>query len=159
MSARLCLAALLGLAPALSGCSRKAEDRAAAKAAAAQEPAAVARKPAPLFYYDLGPAAVNVSAYPEKQRKNYKLFLSVCGTCHTTARPLNAPYIDADTWRRYVRRMHVKMENRAILLSQEDHERILEFLIYDSKVRKISRSGEFQTTQEKLKKLFEQEPP
>lgn len=151
MTSRLWLTALLGLTTVISGCSRKTENHAPAKPAAA--------KPSPLFYYDLGPATVDVSAYPEAQRANYKLFLSVCGTCHTTARPLNTPYIGEGTWRRYEHRMHVEMENRAILLSKKDHERIIEFLIYDSKVRKISRGAEFRSEQEKLKELFEQTQP
>lgn len=150
MSKRLWLAALLGLTPVISGCSREGEEHAPA------EPAAAATKQTLRFYYDLGPATVDVSAYPEAQRANYKLFLSVCGTCHSTARPLNAPYVSAEDWRRYENRMHVKMENQAILLSEENHERIIEFLIYDSKVRKVSRGAEFQAGQEKLKKLFEQ---
>lgn len=108
------------------------------------------------FYYDLGPAAVDVSAYPSSYQQGYKLFSAVCATCHSTARALNAPYAEADTWKRYVRRMHVKMESRSALPAPQEEALILEFLIYDSKVRKLDKSEEFQAQQEKLKTRFEE---
>ena len=61
------------------------------------------------------------------------------------------------TWKRYVHRMHVKMESRSVLPSPDDENRILDFLVYDSKVRKADKSEEFQAQQEKLKKLFEKQ--
>ncbi|OGS04699.1 MAG: hypothetical protein A3G41_00380 [Elusimicrobia bacterium RIFCSPLOWO2_12_FULL_59_9] len=118
-----------------------------------KNPAASA-KAVPPFYYDLGSPTVDVSGYPENQKANYRFFLGVCGSCHTTARPLNSPYMEADVWKRYVRRMHLKMKGRGIELSKADEERIMDFLTYDSKVRKILKQGEFQAQQEKLKDLF-----
>lgn len=150
---RLALAAFLGLAPLFLACSKKSAQPAPVKPAASAP-----REPSARFYYDLGPATVDVSGYPEKQRGNYKDFLSLCGTCHSAARPLNSPYVGLDTWKHYVRRMHVKMENRAILPSKDEEERILEFLVYDSQARKVDKSAEFSTQQEKLKKLFEGTP-
>ncbi|MBI4056669.1 MAG: hypothetical protein HY399_03880 [Elusimicrobia bacterium] len=110
----------------------------------------------PPFYYDLGSTTVDVSGYPEKQRENYRVFMAVCGTCHTAARPLNAPYIDRDVWKRYVHKMHLKMKGHGIELDPGDEEKIEDFLAYDSQVRKIVKKEEFQTHQEKLKKLFEE---
>lgn len=138
------LAALLCLLPLSWACSTKETE------APAPAPAA----PAARFYSDLGPAAVDVSGYPRKQQESYKLFLAVCGACHGTARPLNSPYVGADSWKRFVRRMHVKMESRAILPSAEDERRILDFLVYDSQVRKLDKGVEFQAQQEKLRKRF-----
>lgn len=109
----------------------------------------------PPFYYDLGPATVEVSGYPARQQENYRVFLAVCGACHTAARPLNAPYAEADVWKRYVHRMHVKMNGRGIELAGQDEERIVEFLGYDSKLRKADKRQEFEAQQKALKDLFD----
>lgn len=106
------------------------------------------------FPYDLGSAKVDVSRYPPKIQEGYKDFLSVCSSCHTTARPLNAPYRTAYDWGRYVHRMRVKIENRCAILDDALGKQIVDFLVYDSKVRKIGRKNEFQTEQEKLKNLY-----
>lgn len=143
-------AALIALGLLSAGCpAKKAETAVEAKPAEAA---------APRFYGDLGPATVDVSAYPETQRQNYKVFVSVCGTCHSTARPLNSPYKGRDTWQRYARRMHSKMESRSLLPSRQDEERILDFLVFDSEARKTAKSAEFAAQQEDLKKRFEALP-
>ena len=108
------------------------------------------------FPYDLGPATVEISNYPKKVQEKYKLFLAVCGSCHTTARPLNALYIKAEDWKRFVRRMHIKMQDRGFTLNSDQEKQIVEFLVYDSKVRKMDKKIEFQSQQEQLKKLFEE---
>ena len=110
----------------------------------------------PPYYYDLGSPTVDVSGYPERHRENYRFFLSVCGSCHTTARPLNAPYADGDAWKRYVHKMHLKMKGRGIDLDRTSEERIVDFLAYDSKVRKVNKHEEFESQQNELKKLFEE---
>ena len=147
------LAVLLGLAAVSCACSAKTEATPEGSSSFA-----VRRKAAARFYYDLGPATVDVSGYPPVERENYKIFLSVCGTCHSAARPLNAPYAGADIWKGFVRRMHTKMESQAVLPSPKEEARILEFLVYDSGIRKIARSSSFQAQQEELKKLFEKAP-
>lgn len=106
------------------------------------------------FPYDLGPAKADVSGYPQKIQEGYKDFLSVCGSCHTTARPLNSPYKTAYDWGRYVHRMHIKINNKGAILDDELAKQIVDFLVYDSKVRKIVRAKEFQAEQEKLKALY-----
>src|SRR5208282_2996823 len=60
------------------------------------------------FYYDLGPAEVDVSSYPKKQQENYRVFAETCFQCHTLARPINSPIVERKDWRRYVQRMHGK---------------------------------------------------
>lgn len=134
----------------LSACA-KAE----APPAPAESGGADPRRVQALFYYDLGPATVDVSAYPREQQENYRLFLNVCGACHSAARPLNAPYDEAAVWKRFVNRMHVKMESQGISLVQGAEGRILEFLIYDSKARKIEKKEVFQSQQQELKTLFQ----
>jgi hypothetical protein len=137
------LSAVLAMLAALAaGCSNKPAPPAVAEASAR-----------PPFYYDLGATSIDVSAYPPDQRGNYKLFVSACATCHTPARPINAPIIGEEAWTQYVRRMHVKMVNNGIALSQTDEGRILSFLTYDSKARKTSET--FKTEQERLKAAFE----
>ncbi len=106
------------------------------------------------FPYDLGPATVEISAYPENIQQSYKLFLAACSICHTSARPLNAPYIKAADWKRFVHRMHLKMDQREISLDKETEKKIIEFLVYDSKVRKMDKKQEFDQNQEKLNLLF-----
>lgn len=146
---RVRLAALLLSLAALAGaCSKKGEP-------APHEGGAEGKEP-PRFYYDLGPATVDVSRYPPKEQEGYKLFLAVCGTCHSTARALNAPYSGADAWKRYLRRMHVKMASRSVLPSPRDQERILDFLVYDSKVRKLDAPDEFKAGQDALRTRFEE---
>lgn len=108
------------------------------------------------FPYDLGPATVDVSNYPKEIQQDYKLFLAVCGSCHTSARPLNAPYIKALDWKRYVHRMHIKMQGRGISLDHGMEKKIIEFLVYDSKVRKVDGKKQFQAKQKELAKLFEE---
>lgn len=147
MRKRRLAVALLCLAALAAGCSKSGSE---------PPPAKAAERPAPRFYYDLGPETVDVSRYPRRQQENYKLFLSVCGTCHGTARPLNSPYTGADTWKRFVSRMHRKMEARAVLPSSEDEERILDFLVYDSKLRKLDRREQFQAQQGRIKALFDE---
>ena len=147
-------AVLLALFAAFAySCSKKPAPSAPVPAAAVPASEAAAPAARPPFYYDLGSASIDVSRYPEDQRGNYKLFISVCSTCHTTARPVNAPFIGEETWTQYVKRMHVKMEHNGIALSQADEDRILSFLAYDSLARKTGEA--FKAEQERLKAEFE----
>ena len=50
----------------------------------------------------------------------------------------------------------MKMESREIPLEEKDAKQIIEFLVYDSKVRKIDGKKQFESQQESLKKLFEE---
>ena len=143
--------AVMGMTLFCSACSKREEP---SKPVKIESPAP--EKPLTQFYYDLGPPTVDVSAYPEKQKENYRIFLAVCGACHTTARPLNSPHAKPGEWKRFVDRMHNKMESRGIPLGKDDADRIVEFLVFDSKIRKTDRGESFQSQQEKLKALFEE---
>ncbi|MBI4386560.1 MAG: cytochrome c [Elusimicrobia bacterium] len=125
------------------------------KESSSPEKPAASVKTVPPYYYDLGSSTVDVSGYPERQKENYRFFLAVCGSCHTTARPLNAPYADRDDWRRYVRRMHFKMKGRGIQLDKADEDRLVDFLSYDSRARKMDKREAFEEQQKSLKELFE----
>ena len=102
---------------------------------------------APGFYSDLGPASVDVSTYPKEQQENYKVFLTICSACHGAARPLNSPYTEEAVWKRYLGRMRVKMDSLGIALSDGDEERVLSFLAYDSKRRKVEGKTDFEAGQ------------
>lgn len=138
------------LALGLSACSEPAPPKPEEKAG----PAA----PKPLFYYDLGSAELDVSGYPERQKEGYRLFLAACGACHSTARAVNAPFVDEATWRRFVRVMHHRMAARGIRVDPSQEARILEFLLFDSKVRRVDGKEAFQAEQSRLKGLFEAAP-
>ncbi|MBI4051355.1 MAG: hypothetical protein HY400_02500 [Elusimicrobia bacterium] len=107
------------------------------------------------FYYDLGPDSVDVSSYPKEQQANYAVFAKTCAQCHTLARPIHAPIIERKDWKRYVDRMHVKATIKSdVKMTKADSKAVLEFLAYDSKVRKMDRRAEFEFKTNELKALF-----
>lgn len=110
-----------------------------------------------LFPADMGPDTIDVTAYPAPQQENYRLFVEKCSLCHTLARPINSPLVDASTWGRYVRRMHGKNQVRhgGLLLSGEEAKRVIAFLAFDSRERKIKRAEEFQSLQADLLMRFD----
>jgi hypothetical protein len=109
-------------------------------AAATREPARAqgsgAREVAPadtfrVFEADLGPAWIDVNAYPPEQQQAYALFAQKCSKCHTLARPVNSS-MRGDEWTAYVGRMSRKAGSG---ISPKDGEGILRFLIFDSQRR------------------------
>lgn len=145
------LALVLLASAVLAGCSRQSSQETGSTSQGMTWTELAARFPG-----DLGPGTVDVSGYPQGIQENYKFFLAVCSSCHGAARPLNAPISNASDWKRYVHRMHVKLENRGFLLSKEDEKRILKFLVHDSKARKIDRKQEFDAQQEALRTVYRQ---
>lgn len=112
----------------------------------------------PVFPADLGPDTIDVTAYPVSQQENYALFVKKCSLCHTLARPINSPLVDASTWTRFVKRMHGKNQARSNggpLLSGDEAKRVISFLTFDSRERKIKRADEFQAQQSDLRARFE----
>ena len=107
------------------------------------------------FPFDLGADSVDVSGYPKIQQKNYAAFVSVCSRCHTLARPINSPLAARADWRRYVKRMHVRSKIETDkTFDKEQAKSIIDFLVYDSDVRKIARKAAFDAEAQRLKKLF-----
>jgi len=106
------------------------------------------------YYFDLGPAQIDVSGYPEIQQKNYALFAQTCSQCHTLARPINAPIVTEKGWRRYLRRMHVYSRNSPVKLTQSEINSILSFLVYDAKIRKVKDRRQFLAQSATLKVKF-----
>ena len=108
------------------------------------------------FYYDLGPAEVDVSAYPQKQQENYRLFAKTCSQCHTLARPINSPYVVRKTWKRYVERMHIRTKSvSSATIREEDEDAIVDFLSYDAQIRKVKNKTAWETKRSELRDLYE----
>ncbi len=107
------------------------------------------------FPSDLGADTVDVSGYPKTQQENYKAFASVCSRCHTLARPINSPMTERADWRRYVKRMHVRSKIQSDkTFDKEQAKNIIEFLAYDSRVRKVEQKAAFDAETARLRKLF-----
>ena len=107
-------------------------------------------------YEDLGQAQVSLKGYPSDMQTKYAVFTRVCSQCHTLARPLNAPLVKRRDWDRYVRRMHLHTRVEPLTeITAGEAKDILDFLVYDSKVRKVQHKKDFDAETERLKKLFE----
>jgi hypothetical protein len=105
--------------------------------------------------FDLGADSVDVSGYPKAQQDNYAVFASVCSRCHTLARPINSPLVSRVDWRRFIQRMHVRSKIQTdMTFTKEQAKSIVEFLVYDSNIRKIARKTEFEAETRRLKTLF-----
>jgi hypothetical protein len=77
---------------------------------------------------DGGAGKVDVSAYPESQKKNYQMFEAKCSKCHPLARSVNARFTAQD-WKRYMKRM-IRRPNSGI--NEEQAGYIYDFLKYYS---------------------------
>jgi hypothetical protein len=136
-----------------------------------------------LYPNDMGSAEIDVSAYPKEHRAAYRTFAFKCAACHTIARPINSQFLEltADElakaktddpelfkdakitfaeemiWNRYVKRM---MTKAGCPVKKEDGRPIWEFLVYDSKVRKMGENGkEFRKMRAKLLSEFKEHHP
>ena len=85
------------------------------------------------FPWDKGPIEIDVSKYPQEQQENYKTFAVRCSKCHTLARAVNSPYALPEEWDPYVKKMQKKKRSG---LNAKSAKKIIDFLIYDSSVRK-----------------------
>jgi len=105
---------------------------------------------------DLGPTTVDVSTYPTLQRKYYELFLNRCSRCHTPARTINSKITTFEEWEHFVTLMHGKSLDRSLgeLWSAGEGHAIVDFLVYDSQVRKIAHAKEFDSLQVRLAERF-----
>ncbi|MDA1088312.1 MAG: hypothetical protein O2901_15020 [Verrucomicrobia bacterium] len=97
---------------------------------------------------DAGDDQIDIAAYPDEIKANYRTFKSKCSQCHTLARPVNSDYALPSEWSRYVKRM---MRKPGSGIGRSDAKKIYEFLAYDSSVRKKELQGS------KLEKLTPKE--
>lgn len=112
--------------------------------------------PPTLYYTDLGPEEIDVSAYTAQQKYNYEIFRRECSMCHTLARAVNSPTQSRAYWRFHLARMSLHSRvNRSGPLPREDVERILDFLEYDSAIRKKEHKKQFEELDAELKRRFD----
>jgi hypothetical protein len=116
----------------------------------------------PPYPNDAGPSQIDVSSYPKEIQSEYPMFARRCAQCHTLARAINSQYLqltpeeqktaraqDPDifldnkiwhisdsAWSGYVERMHAK-PGSILRIRPAEFDQIIEFLVYDSKVRKM----------------------
>ena len=133
-------------------------------AAESKKTAAPADKAAQAPYAnDLGPSEIDVSKYTTEHQAAYKGALTKCSKCHSVARVLNSQFAEltapelevekktnpdafkntkvlqteADTWKRYVKRM---MAKPGCDIAAPEGKVIWQFLTYDGKQRKLGKN-------------------
>jgi hypothetical protein len=109
-----------------------------------------------VFPHDLGPATIQVSAYPRLRAAQYRQFQRGCMRCHTLARAINAPFVTRKQWRPYVERMHwFSRQDPGEAITDAEAAAILDFLVFDSVERKIKRKDEFAALRRSLARQFD----
>lgn len=108
-----------------------------------------------LYYYDLGPAEIDVSEYPKDQQANFAVFGKACAQCHTLARAVNSPRRSRTAWHYYIYRMRLRQKFKSGTgFTKKEAKMILDFLAYDSQVRKVKRKDDFKAHSRDLEKRF-----
>jgi cytochrome c5 len=107
-----------------------------------------------MFYSDLGPDRIDVSAYPSEQRQNYAVYARACSRCHGLARSINAPYTSRGWWEFYMTGMRMRGRVAGRPFSREEITAVLDFLDYDSRVRKVEHADSFDRSTAELKRRF-----
>jgi hypothetical protein len=107
-----------------------------------------------LYYSDLGPDRIDVSAYPLQKRRNYAVYARACARCHGLARSINAPYTSRGWWEFYMTGMRVRGTVTRRPFSREEIKDVLDFLDYDSRVRKVENAKAFEAATAELQKQF-----
>jgi hypothetical protein len=83
---------------------------------------------------EAGPATIDVSAYPKAGQDSYPLFTEKCAQCHHLNHTINSDHHALpDEWESIVNRMWRKPGSN---INKKQAEQIVEFLTYDSSVRK-----------------------
>ena len=84
--------------------------------------------------FEQGPSTIDVSNYPEKIQDIYNdVFSQKCVQCHRLSRPINSDYALPSEWESYVKLM---MHKPGSGITSGDARKIIDFLIYDSSIRK-----------------------
>ena len=136
-----------------------------------------------IYPNDAGAAEVDISGYPADIQADYRVFARRCTMCHTIARPLNSQFLqltpaeqtaakakepqifnDAKIWKigdsiwtDYVRKMQSKP---GAIIRASEFDKIVGFLVYDSKARKTGASASsWQAQRQKLLDDFKKSNP
>jgi hypothetical protein len=112
-------------------------------------------RPDVLFYSDLGPDQIDVSAYPIQQRQNYAVYARACSRCHSLARSISAPYTSRGWWEFYMTGMRMRGRVAGRPFSRAEIKSVLDYLEYDSRLRKIEHAVAFDKSGEELKISFD----
>ena len=84
--------------------------------------------------FEQGSSTIDVSKYPQKIQDIYTdIFSQKCMQCHRLSRPINSDYALPSEWESYVKLM---MHKPGSGINNGDARKIVDFLIYDSSVRK-----------------------
>ena len=84
--------------------------------------------------FDKGPATIDVSSYSPEMQGAYLVFTKKCGACHTVARAINSDLVLEGEWEADVHEMATRAGR---MISPDDAAQIYDFLVYDSKIRKV----------------------
>lgn len=106
---------------------------------------------------DLGEETVDVSDYPLQIRADYRVYARVCSQCHTLARANYSPHDSRARWTLHLTRMRALAAWRGSRLYRQESRAVLDFLDYDSRVRRRERRREFEQTIEELQRRFDAE--
>ena len=91
-----------------------------------------------------GPATIDVSAYPKAGQDSYRLFTEKCAQCHHLNHTINSDHHALpDEWNGIVNRMWRKPGSN---INNTEAKQIVEFLTYDSSVRKKAAVNEMLAT-------------
>ena len=84
--------------------------------------------------FEQGPSTIDVANYPQKIQDIYTdVFSQKCMQCHRLSRPINSDYALPSEWESYVKLM---MHKPGSNINNGEARKIIEFLIYDSSIRK-----------------------
>ena len=142
MRAKRAVVPVLALLAAVGACIVAAEPESISTTTASTR--VTAKDQAILFYSDLGPDSIDVSTYPSEQRRNYAVFARACARCHGLARSISAPYTSRGWWEFYMSGMRLRGHIVGRPLSREEIKSVLDFLEYDSRVRKVDQAAAFE---------------
>ena len=137
----------------------------------------------PPFPNDAGEAQLDVSKYPADIQADYRIFARRCSQCHNLARPLNSQFLQLtpgeqaaakqkepdlfkeakiwqvgdSLWADYVKKMQGKP---GAIIRPSELDKIIGFLVYDSKARKTGASREtWRAARQKLVDDFKKSNP
>ena len=138
-----------------------------------------------IFPNDFGPTRIDVSGYPARIQADYKVFVKRCSQCHTIARAINSQYlqlapqeqklaqtqepelfqddkiwhVNDSVWNGYIQKMHVRA-GASLRHYPADIDKLTEFLVYDSKSRKMGAHREsWRGARQKLLDDFKKSEP
>jgi len=98
---------------------------------------AIVARPAQAQFTQNREKRIDTSSYPAEIKKDYRVFVSRCGECHSldlSYRPSTAPVeMQAKAWKAIIEKMQGKASSH---ISEQDEQTILAFLNYDASHRK-----------------------